>query len=39
MPYMLTRDRRPPVERLADSDLLPKPVDAKVVGLQPGGHR
>lgn len=34
MPHMLTSDGRPLIERLADTDLLPKPQDAKVVALQ-----
>jgi hypothetical protein len=33
MPYMLTSDGRPLIERLAESDLLPKPDDEKVVAL------
>ena len=33
MPYMLTADGRPLIERLAESNLLPKPNDEKVVSL------
>lgn len=33
MPYMLTADGRPLVERLAESDLLPKPNETKVVAI------
>jgi hypothetical protein len=33
MPYMLTADGRPLIERLADSDLLPKAQEQKVVAL------
>ena len=33
MPYMLTNDGRPLVERLAETDLLPKPTEPKVVQL------
>src|SRR5262245_28809193 len=33
MPFMLTSDGRPLIDRLAESDLLPKPADAKVVSL------
>lgn len=33
MPYMLTADGRPLIERLAESDLLPKPSEAKIVSL------
>jgi hypothetical protein len=33
MPYMLTSDGRPLIERLADSDLLPKAQEQKVVAL------
>lgn len=33
MPYMLTSDGRPLVERLAESNLLPKPDEPKVVSI------
>lgn len=33
MPYMLTADGRPLIERLAETDLLPKPQESKVVAL------
>lgn len=33
MPHMLTNDGRPLIERLAETDLLPKPHDEKVVAL------
>ena len=33
MPYMLTSDGRPLIERLAETDLLPKPTEPKVVQL------
>lgn len=33
MPYMLTSDGRPLIERLAESDLLPAPQEPKVVSL------
>ena len=33
MPYMLTSDGRPLVERLKDSDLLPQPDAPKIVAL------
>jgi len=33
MPYMLTNDGRPLIERLAETDLLPKPTEQKVVSL------
>jgi hypothetical protein len=33
MSYMLTSDGRPLIERLAESDLLPKPNDGKIVAL------
>ena len=33
MPYMLTSDGRPLIERLAETDLLPKPTESKVVSL------
>lgn len=33
MPYMLTSDGRPLMERLAETDLLPKPTETKVVAL------
>lgn len=33
MPHMLTSDGRPLVERLAETDLLPKPQESKVVAL------
>jgi hypothetical protein len=33
MPHMLTSDGRPLVERLAETDLLPKPQEAKIVSL------
>lgn len=33
MPYMLTNDGRPLVERLAETNLLPKPDEPKVVSL------
>lgn len=33
MPYMLTSDGRPLIDRLAESDLLPKPKDGKIVSL------
>lgn len=36
MPYMLTADGRPLIERLADSNLLPAPQDPKVVQLMKG---
>lgn len=35
MPYMLTADGRPLIERLTESDLLPKPQEPKVVALPP----
>src|SRR5262245_38441868 len=35
MPFMLTADGRPLIERLAESNLLPKPNDEKVVPLPP----
>lgn len=34
MPYMLTSDGRPLIERLAETDMLPKPQETKVVALQ-----
>ena len=34
MPYMLTADGRPVVERLAEMNLLPSPESAKVVPLK-----
>jgi hypothetical protein len=34
MPHMLTSDGRPLVERLAETNLLPKPDEPKVVALQ-----
>ena len=34
MPHMLTADGRPPLERLPESDLLPKPTEPKVVPLR-----
>jgi hypothetical protein len=37
MPYMLATDGRPLIERLAESNLLPAPEEAKVVTL-PGPH-
>ncbi len=37
MPYMLTNDGRPLIERLAENDMLPKPSEPKVVSLpRPG---
>lgn len=33
MPHMLTADGRPLIDRLAETDLLPKPQDSKVVAL------
>jgi len=33
LPYMLTHDGRPLIERIKDSDLLPKPTEEKVVSL------
>jgi hypothetical protein len=38
MPFMLTADGRPLIERLAETDLMPKPDEPKVVSLpRPGG--
>ncbi len=33
MPYMLTSDGRPLIERLAETEMLPKPNDQKIVSL------
>lgn len=33
MPHMLTSDGRPLMERIAETDLLPKPADEKIVSL------
>jgi hypothetical protein len=33
MPYMLTADGRPLIERLSETDMLPKPQEPKVVSL------
>jgi hypothetical protein len=33
MPFMLASDGRPLIERLADSDLLPKPTESNIVSL------
>ena len=35
MPYMLTADGRPLIERLEETDLLPKPSEQKIVALPP----
>jgi hypothetical protein len=35
LPYMLTHDGRPLIERLAETDLLPKPQEPKVIALPP----
>jgi len=35
MPYMLTNDGRPLMERLKETEMLPKPADPKVVELKP----
>jgi len=38
LPHMITHDGRPLIERIVESDLLPKPNDEKVVSLpRPGG--
>ena len=34
MPYMLTADGRPLVERLREQNILPAPTEAKVVNLK-----
>jgi hypothetical protein len=38
MPFMLTNDGRPLIERLGETDLLPKPEQPKVVALPSGQH-
>lgn len=39
MPYMLTADGRPLIERLAEMDMLPEAAKSKVVQLPPHGGR
>jgi hypothetical protein len=38
MPFMLTSDGRPVIERLAETNLLPSPEGPKVIPMPPPGH-